>query len=481
MPVSVRSAVLPTILLLFAQRARVAHGLDASDVLVLYNAQSADGQQVANYYAQVHPGVQLLGLQNVSSDEEISAETYLSTIRPQILPALTSSIDVIVTTKGLPLRINAGARPADSTSYDWKRYSSLESELTRIDSIDTVAEMGDQFWAPAASLPANPYYQVSQNFAHEVQGTRLTSRLDGFSVGDVKGAIDRAQRAVITHGTATRFVLDDDPAKNYDLMPSLANNVLTPQGFQYTYDNTSAFIGSSEGPVIGYVSHGRNQSSTPANYIVDSQAGLQFSLADGAIFHTWESFNAYSFVEGGNRSGQGLVGEWLARGGTAAVGHVQEPWASLFNVTNEDRLIAMLLDGYTLAEAAWSATRQLSFVNTVVGDPLMTWRLLGDMNGDRSLNNFDIHAFELALTDRARYLSTYPGLTDYVVRGDADRNGVLDNFDIETLEGLLSENSLENSPVPEPATYVLAMLAGLFLAPQAIARARRRRALPHSI
>ena len=36
--------------------------LSASNVLVLYNAASPDGQAIADYYAQVHPGVTLLAL-----------------------------------------------------------------------------------------------------------------------------------------------------------------------------------------------------------------------------------------------------------------------------------------------------------------------------------------------------------------------------------------------------------------------------------
>ena len=33
----------------------IAYGVDASNVLVLYNSASSDGAQIANYYASVHP------------------------------------------------------------------------------------------------------------------------------------------------------------------------------------------------------------------------------------------------------------------------------------------------------------------------------------------------------------------------------------------------------------------------------------------
>src|SRR6266576_6170877 len=81
------------------------HALDAKGVLVLYNSASPDGKEIADYYATVHPGVRLLGLSNVPTSEEVTVGTYLQIIRPQVRAALDDSVDVIVTTKGLPLRI----------------------------------------------------------------------------------------------------------------------------------------------------------------------------------------------------------------------------------------------------------------------------------------------------------------------------------------------------------------------------------------
>ena len=104
------------------------------------------------------------------------------------------------------------------------------------------------------------------------------------------------------------------------------------------------------GPVIGYVSHGTN-AGMPSNYI---SSQLQFTLGPGAVFETHESFNAYSFQQGGNTMGQGQVAQWLAAGGTVGVGNVQEPEAGTNYEPNEDKIFAMLLDGKTWAEAAWT-------------------------------------------------------------------------------------------------------------------------------
>ena len=128
--------------------------ISAGNVLVLYNIDSPDGTAVAAHYAEVHPGVTLLGLSGVTTSEEVTADYYLDTIRPKILPALNSSITTIVTTKGLPLRIdvtennpNSYVDPFNVTrtvgSGYWSPYSSLESELTHIDEISTWQQMGD--------------------------------------------------------------------------------------------------------------------------------------------------------------------------------------------------------------------------------------------------------------------------------------------------------------------------------------------------
>ena len=110
-------------------------GPAAGNVLVLYNTASAAGIEIANYYAQVHPGVHLLGINGIDpNNEDITADAYLSTIRPQVMAALTSSIDVIVTTKGLPLRIQVteAALPLGSTYVDGQGTTRTDLRLEAI-------------------------------------------------------------------------------------------------------------------------------------------------------------------------------------------------------------------------------------------------------------------------------------------------------------------------------------------------------------
>jgi len=451
--------------------ASTVFALDESNVLVVYNSASAEGQQIAEYYASIHPGVSLLGIDNVPVQEDIDEQVYLNQIRPQVLAALNGSIDCIVTTKGMPLRItnnNPGSHMITNV------YSSLESELTRIDTIDSASLMGNQMM-PMPSIPpaftnpyvVNPYCGADGGFSYATYGTRLTARLDGFTVEDVIAGINNAFR--VAYGDKF-FVVDDDPDYTYDRMRQLADDVLAPSGVSYQYDDTSAFLNTAPGPVIGYVSHGR-YGGAPEGYILDEVNGLRFALAPGAIMQTWESFNAYSFEEGGNRLGQGLLAEWIARGGSGGVGTVEEPGATSSAVANEARIFELMLDGYSWAEAAWNATMQLSFVNTVVGDPLMRWfdfLVPGDANGDGMVDTDDL---DIVLANWGANVA--PG---DALHGELSGDGWVGMIDMDLvladfLYGVPSPPGAgAASPAPEPATVALLMVGALTLI-----RTKRRR------
>ena len=336
-----------SILIFFLPSTSTEANISESNVLVLYDADAGptgSGFQIAQHYQQQRPGVHLYGLQGIGDilggayQETISAQDYLDVIRPQVLSAIASlsdTVDVIVTTKGLPLVIDAGVKPAGNTSLRWLRYSSLESELTRVDSIDSVDQMGDQFifvgfpdLDPTHS--SNPYYNENVPFALADTDPnniimRLSARLDGFDVPSVKASIDRAQNAFVLP-QRHYIVADDDPTAGADQMvddatggpgPGLLEAIL-PSNYSIVYENTNNAITSAPGPVIGYASHGVADGSggLASGYIADQ---LDFKLANGAVFMSHESWNASSF-DPSHAQAQGLVGQWLQNGGTAGRG-----------------------------------------------------------------------------------------------------------------------------------------------------------------
>lgn len=432
-----------------------AWAINPENVLVLYNddqGASGPGSQIANYYQQARPGVHLAPLSGIDAiltgafGEDVSGQDYLDVIKPQVdsaIAAIPDVIDVIVTTKGLPLRIDTGPQPVgDPTDpTNWKRFSSLESELTRVDSIDTIGKMGNQFLGGFpqidGSFAHNPYYalnNINTPFAHVGSGGffnsdfRLSSRLDGYSVESVMASIDRAQNAYIVP-TGHFIILDDTGFTSVDQMtngtgPGIGafetitslypdDGVTNP--VPVILDHTNTAMTTSYRDVLGYVSHGTNDGVNHGlsdNYLGQFVDGvfvpgeLDFNFAAGAVFHTHESFNAQSFHPD-NPQVDGLVADWIEQGGTAGLGHVAEPQNGHVNVTNEDLFYRMLLpaggaaaapgtEGMTFVESAWYATRQLSFVNTVVGDPLMTLKawLPGDANLDGRVEFNDFYTLQ---------------------------------------------------------------------------------------
>jgi len=87
--------------------------------------------------------------------------------------------------------------------------------------------------------------------------------------------------------------------------------------------------------------------------------------------------------------------------------------------------------------------------------------LLGDMNGDGVVDNFDISSFELALTNPAAFLAQNPARTDYVLRGDINGDGFFNNFDIGPFEALLAASAAASqSKTPDQSTNAPLTVAG---------------------
>ena len=495
-----------------------ALAVDSSDVLVLYNAASPDGQQVANYYSQVHPGVRTVGITGLTTSTSISATDYLNIVRPQVLSALTPATSDIVTTMGLPLRIDNVAQPqvpfGQLYTYTdpggnsrqvlyWNQYSSLESELANVRTVSTWEMMGDQSYSLPGHFSNNPYYLSNASFSPSATGTLLTARLDGYTVSNVTAAIDRAQHAFVgptgNPNGPYQFLVDNDPTKTYaPTMANLVTNVLTPAGMPVTYDNTTAFVGTAAKPVIGYDGHGTNQASTPANYT--RTGALNITPADGAVFNSWESWNAASFVppgQPGSYTGiQGQVGDWLAMGGTAAMGNVYEPYANISKVANEDQLFKMLLSGKTFGEAAWSSLREVGYVNTVVGDPLMTWHMLlgGDVNMDGVVDTADLSAMA------AHWGQSVTAGSLAWSQGDLNGDGRVNIADLALLSNSWGQTSawattssnasrmnamqmltfVRTAPTPEPGSLAMLAIGMGSLAVWRAAIVRRRRAIAGS-
>lgn len=275
----------------------------------------------------------------------------------------------------------------------------------------------------------------------------LVCRLDGHTVADVRAMIDRAQNLVYTVATATAVIDESgsngvaDSARNGEFDNQGVDEVCGGDDYEQTrdalvadgryrrgpadsppavvYDAASGAANFCVGPLIPYngegrlvstpvvliTSYGNNHQGTQPGQGVGSQppAGSSyaqsFTLAPGAIFNSMESYNCRSFGGLGGYLGQQQAADFLASGGTFAVGDVFEPLAA--HVPDSLMLARnFLLGNLSWAEAAWSSIPVLSWQTIVVGDPLARpARTSEDRDGDGKISVDDLYAFVAAPAD----------------------------------------------------------------------------------
>ncbi len=352
----------------------------AVDTAVVYNSNDPDAAALASYYISKR-GIRedrLVAL-SCSREETVTRAEFESSIRKPLqqqfvdrgwwrmeerevvdhlsqksrraYAATGQLIRVVVVMRGLPLRISRTQEQAPAARED---EASVDSEI---------AAMGLGMNVTAGALP-NPYFGKAVRFAKDsgCEGMLLVGRLDAPSASTVRRMIDDAV-AVESRGLLGRSVVDLALRKGgyregenwlESCVRSFVRNgiptyvdrkpELIPE--HWPLPETALYFGWYHGEVSGpFSSHA-------------------FRFARGAVACHLHSFSARTL-----RSGtQAWAAPLLERGAAATVGNVWEPYLSYtthFHLMNE-----RLLEGFTLAEAAWSATPGLSWMNVIVGDPL---------------------------------------------------------------------------------------------------------------
>lgn len=322
-------------------------------------------------------------------------------------------------------------------------YASLDAELVLLwQDLDT-GEAGGTMDSKSDNMIDNPYHQSStaidtfsrawittsktfinsSNVAWTLGGAakfRLTAgdiylvcRIDGTTQADAEAPIERAQ-GIRVDRSAVRIILDEfDVALSDELDdvdwpfgpgdPFLAGDdyeetrdLLTLEGWDVRYDDTFDFISGTEEttPLIAYASYGENHDMNGAgeNPPGDGTYIEDFTFVAGAIFNTIESYNGRALNGLGTKYNQEQVADFVAAGGTFAVGMVFEPF-SFFVPDNEFLFVNMLNHRMRWAEAAYASLPALSWQHVVLGDPLGRVRLLGDLDDDGDVDLDDYADF----------------------------------------------------------------------------------------
>ena len=106
--------------------------------------------------------------------------------------------------------------------------------------------------------------------------------------------------------------------------------------------------------------------------------------------------------------------------------------------------------------STFSVTVPQSSMEVVILEPV----LAGDLNRDGHVNSADILSMMQALTNPLSYESTYDvSAADLQLIGDMNGDNTFTNSDLQSLLNLLKSGGGSADSVPEPGTFVLAVLA----------------------
>lgn len=438
-----------------------AAAIEPENVLVLWNSRRAESQAIRDAYVALYPGVHEFDLDNNGvGTASINRTNYTSLIRNPLrdfINGITTGDDIsdqvicIVTTRGLPGRINGG----DEMQL-FSTWSSLESDLVLLQQdfdltqgtsaflptrdagpIDNPWHFSLSSGQPATSFSRatvkDPLNWIAVNGPGGVQSFRvqgldpgdiyLVCRLDAAptdegmpeevtAVEHTLAMLDRAQNLrvgqcdvqVLFDEFGNPNQLDDDGLSPLYLARDdfeLAAAAMTADGWAVLHDETNNWVEQSElpdpaKPLIVFGTYGENHDvfagDDPPG---DGEYVYDYLYHPGCIFVSYESFNGDSIVTGNRRQNQAQALEFISAGGTFAVPTIKEPFT--FTQTDLEPLTQYFFaEGFTFAEAAYMSIPSLSWQSTPIGDPLVRVTVYPttdpDINGDDLVDANDLYA-----------------------------------------------------------------------------------------
>ena len=362
-----------------------------NEVLVIYNAQMPASEAVARHYAQRRsvPDSQLLGLR-LSDSGTISRADYVSGIQEPVrkyliekglaewvpdssaplpgrkatarnrLRLIRSEIRYLLLCYGVPWYIPHDSSMRSETEGIPAQF--LRNDASVDDELALLPRLG--FNDPIATSPNPIVGATNAAQIHPTTGVFMVTRLDGPTPEIARGLVDKAleaeSRGLWGHAYIDLRAITNGPYWWGDRMITNAAVAAKRLGFDTFVDNQPASLG------VGY------PLSQVALYIgwYDSGVTGPFYRASVEFLPGAFAYHLHSFSAANLRSAsENWVGPLLARGATATMGCVAEPYLEF--TPNP----AMFLErwgyvGMTLGEAATAAHPVLSWQTVVVGDPL---------------------------------------------------------------------------------------------------------------
>lgn len=368
-------------LVCFPQSA-VCADAEAASVVVVYNRDVPDSRRVAEHYAASRKvgNERLLGLSLPKTESISRAEfdeqlrkplwrwltenrwwVYAKTNPPTGLP-VQASVRYAVLCYGVPVKI----RPEPSLNEPGAAAlpPALQRNEAAVDSELACLPGSITNYLLAGALP-NPFYaQTNAASLSPTNGLFLVARLDGPSADIAMGLVDKAMAAE-TNGLWGRAYIDirQSTDTNYimgDRWLATTAQMLWHMGFWTEMDTNAATFAP------GFpMSHIAFYSGWYDEHVSGPFTLPQVEFMPGAFAYHLHSFSAATV----RNPLQNWVGPLLAKGATATMGFVAEPY--LAGTLDLPTFVAAWLGrGATFGEAAYVAQANLSWQTTVIGDPL---------------------------------------------------------------------------------------------------------------
>jgi len=341
-------------------------------VLVVVNKRSIPSREIGAYYIR-RRGIPLNSLFTIDTKpgevaERAQYEKEIEAPVANFLKArgLTEKILYIVLTTGVPLKIKGNGEGMQS------EVASVDSELTLLYSRMRGAVI------PLAGPVPNPFFrQRDTPFRHPFFPMYLVTRLDGYDMKDMKALVDRSLQAREVPDRNGKFVIDLRERDTNEGNQWLRNAAMLLPRDRLILDETAAVIGNIK-DVIGYASFGSNDPDRKHRFLhftwLPGAIATEFVSTDGRTFRqppdTWEIQGKWSdpkqtFVG----SPQTLTADYIHEGASGASGQVDEPF--LQYCPRPEFVLPAYHSGRNLAESFYLGIPGLSWMNVVIGDPLM--------------------------------------------------------------------------------------------------------------
>lgn len=415
-----------------------AQEVDYNDVGVVVNSNSATSMQIGAYFMEARniPANRLIVIE---ADTTVNIDPIaFQPIRDQIeahldLHELVDSLNYLVTTKGVPLRLDNGSCDAQG---QFSRCSSFDTELALI--------LGPHASAIVAqgSVP-NPFAGSSIKQQRATSGIYLVTRLSAPTVDDVIALIDRSGPGIAVDTSNVLLVGD---VNNTDTMPGVQqtlNNLmgmaitpLSDAGWNTLVDLSDNRLDSLEN-VLVYI--GMNYPD------IDWHPTVEW--ANGAIAIEWHFATALDQDLSGTALGEQRIAKHIEGGATAALGAVGQifatPWAYTTNLL--DRYLDTTFN-FNAAEAIYAFIPSLSWTYQAVGDPKTSITF--------------VRSTSIAEYDTGATMVAYPNPATGLVTLSAQ-----EQFHVERITDMLGrEVSFTTGPASETITIDLTTQAeGLYL------------------